>query len=252
MTPLYLGSSQRRLFGIYEPPAVKADRVRAVVLCNPWGAEYIYAHRSLRQLATTLSMCGFHTLRFDFFGTGDSAGEMADGDLAGWESDVESAMEGISDIVGTARVSLIGLRLGATIAAKVAARHAGEIDSLVLWDPIISGDVYLRSLQTTSLPTRKGEEDAWEIEGFPMSLRMMHELKAIDLRDLIAEPSGRSLMLITEESRSSNIPRAATLADDSRVMEIEFLGAPCPWVDSGTTTGAVPVQVVKRIAEWLS
>ena len=64
-----------------------------MVLCYPWGSEYIHAHRALRQLATRLSMAGFHTLRFDYFGTGDSAGEMEDADLGVWEDDIETAIE---------------------------------------------------------------------------------------------------------------------------------------------------------------
>ena len=98
MNPLYIGTRGRRLFGIHEPPAVKAGRARAAVLCYPWGSEYLFAHRTLRQLAVRLCGAGFHTLRFDFFGTGDSSGDMLDADLAGWEGDTESAVEGIKDI----------------------------------------------------------------------------------------------------------------------------------------------------------
>ena len=89
----------------------------------------------MRHLATKLSQAGFHTLRFDYFGTGDSAGDLIDADLTGWEGNAESAIEGLKDIAGAPRVTLVGMRIGATVAARAAARLADEIEALVLWDP---------------------------------------------------------------------------------------------------------------------
>ncbi len=105
------------------------------MLCQPLGTEYTYAHRSMRQLALRLTIAGFHTIRFDYFGTGDSAGADSPLSSAGCEVDVESAMEALADIAGTARVTLIGLRAGANIAAQVAARRGADVETLVLWDP---------------------------------------------------------------------------------------------------------------------
>lgn len=96
-------------------------------------------------------MCGFHTLRFDYYGTGDSAGTEAELDLAGCETDVESAMEALADIAGATRVTLIGLRAGANIAARVAARRDAKVEALVLWDPLPSND--LQSV-ASALPER--------------------------------------------------------------------------------------------------
>jgi pimeloyl-ACP methyl ester carboxylesterase len=137
VNPLYLGTQERRLFAVYEPAAVKDRPARAAVLCHPWGSEYVYAHRSMRQLAVKLSARGFHTLRFDYFGTGDSGGEDAEADPAAAVADIESAAEGLQDMLGVARVALIGLRLGATLAARAAMRRKGNVDALVLWDPIL-------------------------------------------------------------------------------------------------------------------
>jgi pimeloyl-ACP methyl ester carboxylesterase len=137
VNPLYLGTQERRLFALYEPAAVKERRTRAAVLCYPWGAEYTYAHRTMRQLAVKLSTRGFHTLRFDYFGTGDSGGEDSEASPAAAEVDVESAIEGLKDIVGVAQVALIGLRLGATLAARAAMRRKENVEALVLWDPIV-------------------------------------------------------------------------------------------------------------------
>ena len=71
MTPFYFGAGPQRLFGIYEPAVLTGRGKRGAVLCYPWGPEYVHAHRVMRQLAIKLAGAGVHTLRFDFFGTGD-------------------------------------------------------------------------------------------------------------------------------------------------------------------------------------
>lgn len=258
MNPLYFGTSERRIFGIYQPAAAAGPRNRAAVLCHPWGSEYIYAHRSMRQLAVKLSMAGYHTLRFDYFGTGDSAGEMADADLPGWESDVEAAIEGLEDIVGAAHVSLIGLRLGANIAATVAARRSREIDALVLWDPIVSGTAYLRELGVV-LPTGTDAQGpahdeggaALEVQGFPLTPAMLREFHSIDLNGSIAAPAARTLMLVTQRMPSHDSLAAAPAGPSAPALAVEYMTAECPWIESATISGAVPVPVIQRIVEWL-
>ncbi len=249
MNPLYLGTRERRLFGIYEPPVGKAGRARAAVLCYPWGSEYVYAHRSMRQLAAKLSQAGYHTLRFDFFGSGDSWGDPLDADLSGWESDTESAVEGLKDIAGTSQVTLVGLRIGGTVAAKAAVRLADEIDALVMWDPIVSGAEYLRSMGVAG--PEPGTLAVTEVDGFPLSARMRQDLQAIDLAADLAATNKRSLVLVTERlALHGDLERAMPTAGTNRVLE--FVGAPCPWREDVTVSGAVPVQAIERIVEWLA
>src|SRR6516165_2206759 len=104
MNPFFFGTSERRLFGIYEPAGARLTGKRAAILCYPWGSEYLFAHRTFHQLALNLSRAGFHTLRFDYYGTGDSGGEPTDTDLTGCEADLETAIEELIEITGLAKV----------------------------------------------------------------------------------------------------------------------------------------------------
>jgi pimeloyl-ACP methyl ester carboxylesterase len=234
MNPLFIGTTQRRLFAIHEPPAARSGRPRAAVLCQPWGSEYIYAHRSMRHLAAQLAGASYHTLRFDYFGTGDSAGEPAEVDLAGCESDAGAAIEALKDISGASRVTLIGLRAGANVAAAVAGSAPDDVETLVLWDPIVSGG-----------------EHARELEAGPSSAdapRMLDDLRRIDFRGLVGTLPERSLVVMTQEpaSREELQRRAAGGA-----AAIEFVAAPCTWIESVSITGALPVAALRRIQEWL-
>lgn len=257
MNPFFFGTSERRIFGVYEPAAPHTMGKRAAVLCYPWGCEYLHAHRTMRQLASKLSAAGFHTLRFDYFGTGDSGGEMVDVDLAGWETDVETAMEEIRDISGSHRTTLVGLRLGATIAASVAAKNSRTVESLILWDPVVSGDEYLQQLGTgdgTSKHMRHSAEadhQTYEISGFPLTQKQVADLRSIDLGALIMSPPARTLMMLTERlpSHERLFPMPANAGVGS--LEIEAVTAIRPWIENSTHAGGMPIGVIQRIVGWL-
>ena len=73
-----------------------------------------------------LAARGVHSLRFDYFGTGDSAGETTEADLKGWCGDIETAIDELTHMTGCRRVILIGMRLGGTLAAEVAAKRPDD------------------------------------------------------------------------------------------------------------------------------
>jgi uncharacterized protein len=246
MNPFFFGTAERRLFGIYEPAAVSTAGKRAAILCYPWGAEYLHAHRTLRQLALKLSSAGFHTLRFDFYGTGDSGGESTDADLAGCEADLETAIEELTEITGLTKVTLIGLRLGAVFAAGGAARLRGKIEALVLWDPVISGPEYLAGLGVAP-----GAPPPIETQGFPLTERMLQGLSTLDLSALILKLHTRSLMIITERLPSHDLLIPLTAGPETGSFSIEFLTDVRPWLESSVTSGVVPTSVMERISNWL-
>ena len=248
MTPFYFGDRRRRLFGIFEPAVATSVGKRAAVLCYPWGAEYVHAHRAMRQLAVRLSAAGIDILRFDYFGTGDSAGEMVDADLAGWETDIELAIEELRDIVGSARMTLIGLRLGATLAARVAARRPRDVDTLVLWDPILSGPDYLASLGAAAAPA--ASDPPLAVRGFPMTAEMHRDLRAIALAPPLIPPCTRGLTLVTDRVAQASPPEPRE-GKSERSDATEFIKAVCPWIEDPDNMGAVPVGVLQRIVNWL-
>jgi uncharacterized protein len=250
MTPLFFGSAQRRLFGAYEAPRSRAASARAVLLCYPWGQEYIRAHRAMRRLATVLAGGGRHVLRFDYFGTGDSMGDSREVSLSGWEQDIETAMEELRDSSGATRVALIGLRVGATLAARVAARNKKAVEALILWDPVISGSEYVDEL----LGSPEGcaaASDVREVRGFPLTSTFMAELRELDLLQLIPALPAQSRVIV-----SAPLPSHAGLraelerAGRSDAMEqMEALQAWVEYRDYGA--GAIPAKVLDTIAQWV-
>ena len=251
MTPLFFGSAQRRLFGAYEAPRAGAAGTRAVLLCQPWGQEYIRAHRSVRRLASLLSASGRHVMRFDYFGTGDSMGNARDVTLAGWEKDIETAIEELRDTSGATRVALVGLRMGATLAARVASRNKKTVEALVMWDPVVSGPEYVEEL----LLSRRSAEvdgDVPLVRGFPLPGSLADEMRALDLSELVPVFPAQTRVVFSAPLHSHQKLRSeldSAGRTDVVVEQVEELLAWVEYRDYGA--GAIPAKLLDTIAQWV-
>ena len=190
MKAFYFGEREKALFGAYHPSLARKPRDAGVVLCYPFGYEYIKSHRAFRHLAKQLSQSGFHVLRFDYFGTGDSSGDAQDGSVPQWLEDISIAVAELRDMASVRRICLVGFRLGSTLAA-VAASRLREVDALALWDPIVRGEALVNELvgvegaedQTPAAYCfQPGAECATlGIKGFPLSDEMIKGMAGLDL-----------------------------------------------------------------------
>ncbi len=257
MNPFYFGSATRRLFGLYTPARAGNARMRAIVLCHPWGQEYLRAHRAMRQLASLLSDAGFHVLRFDYFGTGDSAGEMNDADFGGWSRDIEMAVEELKDTTGLKQVTLMGLRLGATLAAGVAAKRRDDIDALVLWDPVVAGNDYLAelyrdTLAKTGVPVRARSETVGgghEILGFSLTAAMASEIHSMNLLVTVPALPARTLVIVSVLPAAKELV-SAMARHPAGPLTVEQIESRSAWIEDRII--ALPVKVLQRIVEWLA
>ncbi len=185
----------RRLLGALHLAQRLQPKSSAVLLCNPFGEEASRSHRTFRVLATQLERAGYSALRFDYTGTGDSAGSSEDVTVAGWLEDIEAAAARLQAASGAARVSIVGLRFGATLAALATLRGALRPRQLVLWDPIVLGRTYLAELAAqhqaymreelgpgwTDRRGLRSDGSPAEALGAPISGELATELAAIDL-----------------------------------------------------------------------
>jgi len=262
MIPVFFGSSTRRLFGVYHAARAGKDRRKSVLICYPWGHEYISAHRSLTKLAENLSEAGFHVFRFDYFGTGDSGGESEEGSISGWLDDIDTAEVELMDMSGSEDVSVVGLRFGGYLAARKAARNPRSTKRLVLWDPVVSGNEYVDSLFHTAsnmpigarLPPKRPAENGGghEICGFPLTEAMEAEMRSLDLLQPIREYPN-DLLVIESENLDSHDQLRAELQERKPHVELEHIECRAAWrEDWPSNAGVVPVQALKRIVEWMT
>lgn len=141
----YFTAAGQRLFGILTRPATPR-KSHALLFCQSWGMEYMRSHRALQLLCGRLAELGFHCLRFDWYGAGDSAGDTADATAQLWLRNVRAAAAELRARSGMQRIGVVGVRLGALLAAKAV---AGGLDaaSLLLWDPPADGASWLAEMR---------------------------------------------------------------------------------------------------------
>jgi pimeloyl-ACP methyl ester carboxylesterase len=258
MEPFYFGPDRRALLGMYHPAATHTDRDTGVVLCNPFGGEYLYSHRALRQLAQRLAERGFHVLRFDYSCSGDSGGECEAADAQQWIEDVGLAIEELEERAGLDRVCLVGLRLGALVALHAASGRR-DVEGLVLWEPVHSARAYLDELQavhrsltaTLDFPTPETlEGGSVESVGFQLSNPFQESLAALDVRGTaLRKPARRALVLRQAEASD---PLVGELVRLGVKTEETVKRAPLSWLEwTADARVVVPGEVLQTIVEWL-
>lgn len=262
MEPFYFGTSKQSLFGIYHAPNTRLARDCAAVLCYPMGQEYIRSHRAYRELSLRLSRAGFPVLRFDFYGCGDSAGECEQGHLGHWVEDVGAAVSEMRRRSGRSKIGLIGLRLGATV-SMIAGAELGEIDRMVLWDPVVDGKAHLAELfalheeRLTGYPQQPdasiaGADQPVELLGFPFSDFMLQDLRRVDLLTVRRRPANRVLLLLTGGTPIGERLQKHLEAIDTPI-ECQSVPSAQVWLaDMNQDKGLVPARVLQAIVSWMS
>lgn len=140
----FLNRGGQRLFSVlHRTPS--ADR--AVVVCAPLFDEKLWSHRVLVNFARFLAARGVPVLRFDYFGDGESEGRFEDASVNTRVNDIHDAVDFCRRETGAARVDLVGLGYGATLALRATLEQRHEaVASVVAWAPVIDGERYLNDI----------------------------------------------------------------------------------------------------------
>lgn len=258
MNPLYFGESKHPLFGLYQAPVAKAARRSGFVLCPAVGHEYLPSWPAFRQLALSLQLAGHHVLRFDFTGQGDSSGASEEGTLEVWRRDLQLAVSELKDLAGLDRVGVIGLRLGASIAALTAA-EGGGIDRLILWEPVIDGPAFVQELRATRaaylervLPRPKRairSGPALDVMGFVVTDQMRASLERLNLLELDKRPASRLSLVLRDPAAPAQALAQHLGRLGSQVSE-RVVPSPALWAKhTGLGEARVPVELIRSLVE---
>jgi alpha-beta hydrolase superfamily lysophospholipase len=265
--PFYFSSGPRRLFAWLHQPAAQVRTDLGLVICAPFGYEAICAHRSLRSFAEQAAAVGIPAIRFDYAGTGDSEDLAPEADqLEAWVNDIQAAGEQLRRRSGVTRVALVGIRLGALLAAL--ASKSSQVDSLIMIAPVLSGRRYLSEIRTTQLaasmardaetdaerlpevPTKKSVAGHIEVSGFSMSAATTASLAACDLMRSEEALAPRRLIVDNERLPTS---RAWAESQISQGLSVKYLALPgvVEMIMTAPQFASVPAAILKASLEWL-
>lgn len=223
-TPFFFAGCRGKLFGVLHDASGQSDRT-PFVFCHPFGEEKLWTHRVFVTFARELAKAGHAVLRFDYAGNGDSDQDFHESSIETALADIASAIDEVKGRLQSRRVNLLGLRLGATLAWQAAATRT-DVDTLIMWAPIVDGDRYLQELLRANLTTqlavyREVREDreallarlaageTVNIDGYEVSRDMADQLARLKLAPA---QSAHTRCLIAQVERSAAAPVAAALA----------------------------------------
>lgn len=130
---------------LHSPPG---DRVAAgvgIVFCHGWSGSRLGPHRMFVTTARTLSRQGFHCLRIDFRGRGDSDGSTGAASIQSMAVDAVHAVSHLVKQVGVSHTYLLGICSGGKVAITAATR-TDAVRGLILWSGEAMG--HLRGTET--------------------------------------------------------------------------------------------------------
>lgn len=193
-------------------------------------------------LASSIQKEGFGVFRFDYYGSGDSFGEDADAELEGWTQDLELAVEEAQSLAGKNRTILIGLRLGAFIAGRVATRSPNQVSKVVFWEPTLSGSEFNRDWTGSS----SAPESDMLVDGFLLPRKFAREIGELSLLDMAG--LGSKVTLAQSVTNGESTPEG--FPDSWRIIRVV---GPKNWKEvRGLGAGAIPVDLITELVACLS
>jgi len=196
-------------FGWHHAPVNICPGAPGIVLCATFGQEARHVHRQWRILADRLAAEGYVVLRFDYPQTGDSWRDVSSATmLDSWIKSIVEATVFLRDR-GISDLTLLGLRFGATLAARAQAQMADlgtcRADRLIMLAPIVSGRLYIRELRMASRISgapSPDQNDDLEASGMQIDAATSRAISAIDLK---ADMRGQGPVLILDPGDIHNV-----------------------------------------------
>jgi len=254
--PLYFSRVDRPLFGwlhgTEEPP-----RGVGLLVCNPFGNEAVCAHRTIQHLCEASSRAGIPALRFDYDGTGDSAGHDNDPQrVEAWIESILLAADELKRAAAVESVCLLGIRLGAALAAAATARR-DDVIAFIAIAPVVSGKAYLREMRLLQHAidakrnsAHEAAADTLETAGFAFSAATQASVAALDITKL-ERPPARNVLVIDRAELPGDTRWIPRLRDSgAEVDSVSVAGYTEMMLDSHESI--VPRDMVRTAIGYLS
>jgi pimeloyl-ACP methyl ester carboxylesterase len=260
----FFGPNQARLFGALHR-ARSNGRKSGVILCYPMGQEYMRIHRTYVELARSLADSGRDTLRFDYYGCGDSGGETTDGTLKRWADDICQAIQMLRAQTGVRKVYLVGARIGANLALSAGA-EAEDLAGIVLWEPVVNGvdhiatllrahhDLLASNAELNGYEQRQLPNCFAELVGFPITKELYDGLTAIDLLSTTPSRTMPDMFVLANSEKAQLEAYVAFLRKvEARLDYVIADESDRIWLkEDRRHKGVIPARAVQAIASWLS
>lgn len=227
MHPIFLDGPSGKLFSAIYPSESPKGSSSWVLFVPPFAEELNKCRPMVSLQARDLASKGHNVLVADLFGSGDSEGGFSQADWSVWKQDLCFLAQWVRD-QGAKSLSLWGIRTGCLLAADVLNNleqsGPGFVQTLVLWQPVVSGETFLKQflrlkvaaammegekLAVNDLLTASKQGEVVEVAGYELSPSLIEQLTAVSMKKLEI-PNGTTVhwMEVAASDRKSLSPAA--------------------------------------------
>ncbi len=232
VTPEFLPGSQGQIFTVtysnkHSSHAKDKTQQPSLLFIPPFAEEANKSRHMLSALGRTLAQNGIQTTILDLFGCGDSEGDIDQANLQIWYQDINTAIQHIQQ--RSTNISIGGLRLGATIALNFLATSQLQIDKLLLWQPVLKGEQFMKqfirlklaeSIAISSAPTTSTTEiiakledgNIQEIAGYPITKELFQNINALSCINQNIAPDTQLHLLEINPSATPSTPMVKAIS----------------------------------------
>jgi dipeptidyl aminopeptidase/acylaminoacyl peptidase len=198
----FLNPAGKTLRGMLHLPATAMKRpAPSVVFFHGFTGNRMESHWMFVKCSRSLAQAGFASLRFDFYGSGESDGEFRQMSLRGEIADGRAAVAFLRRQAGInpERVGLLGLSLGGTVAAALAS--SVQAKALVLWSAV-AHTARMRELFKKSTKKVPGKPGAVEYDARELSPRLVEDVLKVEPIRHLARFQGPTLIVHPEKDEA--------------------------------------------------
>jgi uncharacterized protein len=151
-TPVAFLSQGKQLIGIWHHGQSK----KIAILCHGFTGSKVESKRIFVEAARVFAEEGIDAFRFDFFGSGDSAGDFADSSISTNLANLGDALAWVRE-KGYEEVAVLGLSMGG--AAAILAAGLFPIKAIVTWSAVPD----LKKLFSSLMPNWQNQADSTQV-----------------------------------------------------------------------------------------
>ena len=240
----------KTLRGVLHLPAHAHARTSpAVVLFHGFTGNRMESHWMFVKCSRALAQAGIASLRFDFYGSGESDGEFRQMTLSGEIGDGRAAVAFMRKQKGVDpdRLGLLGLSLGGAVAAPLASGI--DAKALVLWSAVAHtarlGDLIKKKARR--IPNKPG---AFEYDARELHPRLMEDVLKVEPIRHIVRYRGPTLVIHPENDETVPLSHAKAFfqAAGSGTKDIAIIAG----ADHVFTAVPWEHEVIFRTTQWFS
>ena len=237
----------------------------------PFNEELNRSRSMLTLLATRLNAEGYGLAIVDLYGTGDSSGNYVDASWEIWRQDIVAVADWLEN-EGFSCIGLLGLRLGAMLAAEVLVKDAGKrFKKLLFWQPVTDGKIHLvqflrirlaanlerqtKEKETTKLLRSKlMDEGSVEVAGYEISRELAEAIDNTRMINYFEALQGATILWLEHRNEADQpLPKALTdtlskCEENKLKLDFNTFVGPAFWQMHERTLAP---EVIEKTLDWL-